>query len=75
MNPQLFLSLWSFRKELKYVALAFLSILLVPIMGVILITRVGINIISDKLVDSNAVTNAINIKDPTSGEIIKNHLS
>jgi len=71
MNPKLILTLWSFRKELKFVALAFLTILMVPVIGVILLTQVGINIISDKLVESNPVTQSIDIKDPTSGEVIK----
>lgn len=71
MNPKLFLTLWSFRKELKFVFLAFMTILMVPIIGVILLTRVGINIISDKLVESNPTTQSIEIKDPTSGEVVK----
>ena len=71
MNPKLFLTLWSFRKELKFVFLAFLAILMVPVIGIILLTRVGINIISDKLVESNPVTQSIEIKDPTSGEVVK----
>lgn len=71
MNPKLILTLWSFRKELKFVVLAFLTILMVPVIGVILLTRVGINIISDKLVESNPITQSIEIKDPTSGEVVK----
>ena len=71
MNPKLILTLWSFRKELKFVVLAFLTILMVPVIGVILLTQVGINIISDKLVESNPVTQSIEIKDPTSGEVVK----
>ena len=71
MNPKLILTLWSFRKELKFVVLAFLTILMVPVIGVILLTRVGINIISDKLVESNPVTQIIELKDPTSGEVVK----
>jgi murein DD-endopeptidase MepM/ murein hydrolase activator NlpD len=71
MNPKLILTLWSFRKELKFVVLAFLTILMVPVIGVILLTQVGINIISDKLVESNPVTQSIEIKDPTSWEVVK----
>lgn len=71
MNPKLILTLWSFRKELKFVVLAFLTILMVPVIGVILLTRVGINIISDKLVESNPTTQSIEIKDPTTGEVVK----
>ena len=69
MNPKLVLTLWSFRKELKFVLLAFLTILMLPVVAVILLTQVGINIISDKLVDQNTTTQAIQIKDPTTGEV------
>lgn len=71
MNPKVLLTLWSFRKELKYVLLAFLTILMVPVIGVILLTQVGINIISDKLVQSNPTNQTIQIKNPTSGEVVK----
>ena len=70
MNPKLVLTLWSFRKELKYVLIAFLTVLMLPVVAVILLTQVGINVISDKLVDQNAITQAIQIKDPATGEIV-----
>lgn len=70
MNQKLVFTLWSFRKELKFVLLAFLTILMLPVIAVILLTQVGINVISDKLVDQNATTQAIQIKDPTTGEVI-----
>ncbi len=44
---------------------------MVPVIGVILLTRVGLNIISDKLVESNPVTQSIEIKDPRTGEVVK----
>lgn len=44
---------------------------MVPVIGVILLTNVGINIISDKLVESNPVTQSIELKGPASGEVIK----
>jgi len=69
MNPKLVLTLWSFRKELKFVLLAFLTILMLPVVAVILLTQVGINIISDKLVDQNPTNQSIQIKDPTTGEV------
>lgn len=71
MNPQIFFSLWSFRKELKYVALVFVSLLLLPVFAVFLLTQVGINIVSDKLVDQNPQAQTIQIKDPISGEVVK----
>lgn len=71
MNPKVLLTLWSFRKELKYVVLAFLTVLMVPVIGVILLTQVGINIISDKIVQNNPQTQAVEIKDPVSGNVVK----
>ncbi len=71
MNPKIILTLWSFRKELKYVVIAFLVILMVPVLGVILLTQIGVNIISDKLVENNPQTQAIEIKDPASGAVVK----
>lgn len=44
---------------------------MVPVIGVILLTQVGINIISDKIVQSNPITQAVEIKDPVSGNVIK----
>jgi murein DD-endopeptidase MepM/ murein hydrolase activator NlpD len=70
MNPKLVLTLWSFRKELKYVLVAFLIILLLPVVAVILLTQVGINVISDKLVEQNVTNQTIQIKDPTTGEVV-----
>ena len=69
MNPKLVLTLWSFRKEVKFVLLAFLTILMLPVIAVILLTQVGINVISDKLVDQNPTNQSIQIKDPTTGEV------
>lgn len=70
MNPKVFLALWSFRNELKYVLIAFLTVLLLPVIAVILLTQVGINLISDKLVDQNPITNTIQLKNPATGEVI-----
>ncbi len=68
MNPKLFLTLFSFRKELKYVALAFGLAILIPIIAVILLTQIGLDIISDKLATVNEVTQTIEIHDPATGE-------
>ena len=70
MTVQTICLLWSFKKELKAVLLAFLIILLLPVIAVILLTQVGINIISDQLVDQNPRNEAIQIKDPATGEVI-----
>ena len=71
MNPKLVFTLWSFRKEIKVVLSAFLIILMLPVIAVILLTQIGLNIISDKLVGQNPITQNIQIKDPVSGEVVK----
>jgi murein DD-endopeptidase MepM/ murein hydrolase activator NlpD len=63
-------TLWSYRKELKIVTGAFLLILLLPIIAVIILTQTGINIVSDKLISVDSVTNRVEIHDPTSGVVI-----
>ena len=68
MNPKLFLTLFSFRNELKYVALAFGLAILVPRIAIILLTQIGLDIISDKLVSVNEITQNVEIHDPTTGE-------
>ena len=70
MNPKLLFTLWSFRKELKFVAFSFLIILLMPVIGVILLTGAGLNIISDTLVTQNEQTNVVEIHDPGTGEVV-----
>lgn len=41
-----------------------------PIIAVILLTGVGINIISDRLVTQNTQTQAVEIHDPATGEVV-----
>jgi len=64
------ITLWSYRKELKIVITAFLLILLLPVVAVIILTQTGINIVSDKLVSLNEITQTVEIRDPTSGKVI-----
>ena len=70
MNWKALTLAWSYRKELKAVILTFLIVLSLSFIAVVLLTQVGINIISDQLVDQNPVTQNIEIKDPASGEVI-----
>lgn len=70
MNPKLFVTLFSFRKELTYVFTAFLIALMVPVIAVIMLTQVGIDIISDKLVAINEENKKVEIHDPTTGEVV-----
>jgi murein DD-endopeptidase MepM/ murein hydrolase activator NlpD len=43
---------------------------MLPVIAVILLTQVGINVISDKLVDQNPNTQSIQIKDPATDEVV-----
>lgn len=70
MGPSIFF-LFSYRKELKYVLSVFFIVLMLPILAVILLTQIGINIISDKLVNQNPHTQMIEIRDPVTGNIVK----
>ena len=71
MNPQAILGVWSFHKELKIVVIAFLIVLLLPVIAVILLTQVGIDLISDQLVAHNPMTHTIQLKNPSTGEVFK----
>ena len=70
MGPSIFF-LFSYRKELKFVASVFLIVAMLPILAVILLTQVGINIVSEKLVNQNPLTQMIEIRDPVTGNIVK----
>lgn len=73
MSPSLFLkiaSLWSSRKELYYVSLAFLGVLLLPIVAVIILANTGIDVVSDHLATVNPQTQTVEIHDPTTGKVI-----
>jgi len=64
-------TLWSFRKELSYVLLSFLIVLFLPVIAVIILTRTGINIVSDRLATVDTQTKAVEIHDPKDGSVIK----
>lgn len=71
MNFKIPFTLWSFRKELSYVALAFIIILSLPIIAVFILTNAGIDVVSDKLATLNTQTQTVQIHDPTTGKVIK----
>ncbi|HLL61163.1 MAG TPA: M23 family metallopeptidase [Candidatus Nitrosocosmicus sp.] len=71
MNIKLGLALWSFRKELSYVLLAFLIVLSLPIVAVIILTNTGFNIVSDQLATVDKKTQAVEIRDPKDGSVIE----
>ena len=61
-------SLWSFKKELKLVMLAFLVVISLPVIAVFILTHTGINVVSDALVGVDSETKNIQILDPTSAK-------
>ena len=70
MNFFMFGSVWSFRRELKFVILTVVLILLLPIFAVILLTNAGIDIVSDKLATHNPQTNKVEIHNPADGSVV-----
>ena len=65
------LNFWSFKRELKLVALAFLVLLTLPVVAVFIITHTGINVVSEALVGIDAETKTIQLKNPADGSIVK----
>jgi len=72
MNP-LFtgITIWSFRRELLFVLSAFLVVLSLPVIAVFILTHTGIDAVSDALVSVDVETREIEIRDPSTGEIVK----
>jgi murein DD-endopeptidase MepM/ murein hydrolase activator NlpD len=64
-------SLWSFRSEFKYVLLAFLIVLCLPLIAVLILTQVGLNSVSNKLVTVDTATHTIQLRNPKDGSIVK----
>jgi len=64
MTPYTFITLWSFRRQLKFVAFAFLAILSIPVIAVIILANTGINVVSDTLVNIDLATRTIQLFDP-----------
>lgn len=64
-------TLWSYKKELIYISLAFFLTLLLPIIAVLTITNTGIQVISDKLATINLQTHTIELHDPATGKVFK----
>lgn len=71
MNPIFLYNLWSFRKELTYVALGFLIVISLPFIAVFILLNAGIDIVSDHLATVDTKTQAVEIHDPATGEVIK----
>lgn len=69
MNFFLAWNIFSFRRELIYVASAFLLVLLLPVLAVLVITQTGIEVVSDALVELNVVNQRVEIKNPLDGSV------
>lgn len=70
ISPGGIAAVWSFRKELTYVFLAFLFILAMPVIAVVTLTQTGIDMVSDKLASFNSKTQRIEIYNPLNGSIV-----
>ncbi len=69
MNLFLVWNIFSYRRELMYVASAFLVVLMLPIIAVIVLTQTGINIISDTLVEVDETSQVVELKNPLDGSV------
>ena len=63
-------TIWSFKRELQLVVLAFVILLSLPIIAVFILTHTGINIVSDALIGTDSETQTIEIKNPTDGSVV-----
>ncbi len=73
MNPYLkaLMLALSYKRELKFVFVSFLIALAVPFIAVIMLTQVGIDIISDKLVTKDPQQHqTVDIHDPATGSVV-----
>jgi len=71
MNLFLAWNVFSYRRELAYVASAFLFVILLPLVAVIVLTQTGINVVSDTLAEINEVTQLVELKNPLDGSVYK----
>lgn len=63
-------TLWSLKKELFYICLTFLMVLLLPVLAIITLTNSGVEEVSQALVEYNAKTNTIKLYYPN-GKLYK----
>lgn len=70
MNFFILFQLWSYKTELKLVVSAFLIILILPVIAVFILLNAGIDVISDRLTTVNEENQTIEIRDPTTGEVV-----
>ena len=58
------------KKEINYLILTMLAIIMVPIFSVLILTQAGINLVSDSLATFDPQNLVIDIHDPLTGEVI-----
>lgn len=64
-------TIWSFKRELQFVAFSFLVLISLPIIAIVILMHTGINIVSDALIDVEPETQTIQIKNPADGSVVK----
>src|SRR3989344_8855170 len=57
-------TLWNFKKEIFYIGLTFLMVLLLPVIAVIVMTSSGIDEVSDTLAQYDSKTNTVRLYYP-----------
>lgn len=70
-NIKIGLMIWSFRRELSSVLLAFLIVLSLPVVAVVILMNAGFNVVSDKLASVDSKTQAVQLLDPKDGSVVK----
>ena len=71
MNPILIWNLFSFRTELKYVAITFILVLCLPFVAIITITNTGVEVVSDQLATVSVLNQTVEIRNPLNGTVRK----
>jgi murein DD-endopeptidase MepM/ murein hydrolase activator NlpD len=71
MNFLFWSGVYSLRKEIFYVLLSFLIVLILPVLGVIILTRTGLDFVSERLVGTTGTENEVQIKNPADGSVYK----
>lgn len=69
MNLFLAWNIFSFRRELMYVASVFLFVLLLTVVAIIVLTQTGINVVSDTLVEVEEEGQEVELKNPLNGSV------
>jgi len=72
MNPRalkLLVTAFSFESEIKLILFTILIVCMLPVFTVVLLTQVGINLVSDVLASINPITSLVEIHNPADGSV------